>query len=132
MASKAERVEHANALILTISSHGRRFFFNKQHDRVACFKLDERGRVWFVDDWSDKPIYVHSKGRWSGFSHGGMLRSLVEDMRDYIVKGEPVARWKIAIKQLGDPTQNVWGYDEAAAIATREQAFALPIMEQTS
>ncbi|WP_198387826.1 hypothetical protein [Burkholderia ubonensis] len=92
-------------------------------------EIDARGRVWFVDDYTQKRIYTHdTRGRWRGFTHGGTLRALVEDMRDYIMNGTPVPRWKIAIRQLGNPERDVWGYGFEAAEAVRKAAFALPIM----
>ncbi|MEM5371324.1 hypothetical protein V4C53_35565 [Paraburkholderia azotifigens] len=129
-AAKIDRVVHANLLIRAIASHGRRFFYYSEGDRYARFELDARGRVWFIDDYSERRIYTHAPSyrRWKGFTHGGTLRSLVEDMRDYIIKGTQVPRWKIAIRQLGKPEDDIWGYGFDAAEAVRKAAFALPIM----
>ena len=131
MTTKIDRVVHANQLIQAIAAHGRRFFYCKSKDRYARMEIDARGRVWFVDDYSEKRVFTHqaSYRRWAGFTHGGTLRALVEDMRDYIMKGTPVPRWKIAIRQLGKPEQDVWGYGFEAAEAVRAAAFALPLME---
>lgn len=145
---KAARLEHANALIRVIASHGRRFFHfgggnvydpvTKETrfvtaDRTSCFEL-RRGRVYFIDAYSQRAIYTHRTAitsRWKGFSNGGTLRSLVEDMRDYIVHGRPIARWKIVIQQLNAKglEDNVWGYPVEAAQAVRDAAYALPIIE---
>ena len=129
--TKQQRVEHANALILVISRHGRRFFYNAAADRTAYLELDHRGRVWFIDDYRGSRIYTHPTGftsRWRGFSHGGTLRSLVESMRDYIVTGKRMDRWRIATER-SFTNGDIWGYGKEAAQAVRTEAFALPIME---
>lgn len=128
--TKIDRAVHANALIQVIAAHGRRFFYCKSKDRYARIEVDARGRVWFVDDYSERRVFTHQPGhsRWKGFSHGGTLRALIEDMRDYIMNGTPVPRWKIAIRQLGRPEQDIWGYGFEAAEAVRTAAFTLPIV----
>ncbi|AJY12793.1 hypothetical protein K6W16_13615 [Burkholderia dolosa] len=129
MTTKAERAEHANQLLRAIGSHGRRFFYNAKHDQYARFELDSRGRVWFVDDYTQKRVYTHDKGRWRGFTQGGTLRSLVERMRDYIRTGWQLPRGVIAPPYMGGNSEdNVWGYDREAAAALRATAFELPIM----
>ena len=128
---KIERLAHANALIKAISDHGRRFFWNERAQRVAHLELDERGKVWWIDDYRGARVYTHQTtipSRWQGFSHGGTLRSLVECMRDYVVHGRQLPHFRIATPQLyGD--SNIWGYSKEAAEAVRAAAFALPIME---
>lgn len=131
MSAKQERVDHANALIVVIAKHGRRFFWNEANKRHASISLDERGRIWFIDDYTGKPIYTHRTNfgnKWRGFTHGGTLRALVEDMRDYISSGKKIARWKIA-PERGFTNGDIWGYGPEAAKAVREQAFLLEIME---
>jgi hypothetical protein len=125
--TKLDRAVHANALIQVIAAHGRRFFYCKSKDTYARMEIDARGRVWYVDDYSRERVYTHYRYNWRGFSHGGTLRGLVEDMRDYIVRGERIPRWKIAIPR--DDGSNIWGYSKEAAEAVRAAAFALPIME---
>lgn len=126
------RVAHANQLTTTISQHGRRFFYSPGKDRTACMELDDRGRVWFVDDYTGKRVYTHHTGftsRWRGFSHGGTLRALVEAMRDYIVTGQQIPLWRIATASplsAGD----IWGYGHEAAALVRDTAYALPIIAQ--
>jgi hypothetical protein len=87
MNTKHERVEAVNRLIWVIAQYGRKFF--RHGERVACFELDHRGRVWFVDAYSQKRIYTHYRYEWRGFTNGGTLRTLVEQMRDFIRTGEP-------------------------------------------
>lgn len=129
--TKLERLQHANDLIKVISSHGRRFFFDKATGNIASLHLDVRGRVWFKDDYSGKLIYTHHTAitsRWQGFSHGGTLRSLVEAMRDYITKGQPLSQGWIAPERV-TPGSNIWGYSNEDAAAVREAAFKLPIIK---
>ena len=54
----------------------------------------------------------------------------MEDMRDYMLTGTQIPRWKIVIKQLGQSglERNIWGYDVESAKAVREAAYALPII----
>jgi hypothetical protein len=128
---KQQRVDLANELIRVISEHGRRFFYNKTADRIARLEIDERGRVWWIDDYKETRVYTHAAGfgnRWSGFSHGGTLRSLVESMRDYIVTGRRIGRWRIATER-SFTNGDIWDYGQEAAQAVRAEAFALPIME---
>jgi hypothetical protein len=133
MSTKQERLRHANDLIRVIGSHGRRFFYNKERDTFA--RLDLRnGRVWWIDDYMGSEVFTHKTNfgnKWRGFSHGGTLRALVEDMRDYIMSGRTIERWKIVIQQLGadDLTGNIWGYDVEGAQAVRAAAYELPIVD---
>lgn len=146
--AKQARLEHANQLIRIIASHGRRFFYyggsnvwNPETktstfvpaDRYASLEL-RNGRVYFIDSYSEKAVYTHPTpfgNDWRGFTNGGTLRSLVEDMRDYVLKGTPIPRWKIVIQQRGhqDLEGNIWGYDVEGARAVRAAAYALPIVE---
>ncbi len=126
--ARQQRVVHANALIQAIAAHGRRFFYCVQQDRSARIEVDQRGRVWWIDDYTGKRIFTHptpAGNRWRGFSQGGTLRHLAEMMREYITTGTPIARGYIAPSMsYGD----LWGYGEAGTVAVRDAAFALPIM----
>lgn len=131
MNTKQDRLNHANQLVQVIAKHGRRFFYSAEKNRTAEFKLDERGRVWFVDDYTGKTIFTHQCGlhsRWRGFTHGGTLRALVEAIRDYIMHGE-----KLSIGWLGPERSftngNIWGYEPDQMAACRAEALMLPIIE---
>jgi hypothetical protein len=129
---KEQRVEIANELIRVISQHGRQFFYNKAADRLAYLELDERGRVWLIDDYAEAPVYTHPTGfgnGWRKFSHDATLRQLVESMRDYVMTGQRIERWRIATEQM-DREKDLWGYGADAAKAVRAAAYALPIMER--
>lgn len=107
--SKAARAAKANELLVAIAACGRRFF---HHDgRVSRFDVDARGRVWFIDKYTQKRIYTHYRYEWHGFSEGGTLRVLIENLRDFIRTGQapdlglgPWPAWVCG----GD----LWGYGE--------------------
>ena len=84
--TKKDRAEQASRFLATIASCGRKFFAH--NGRVSRFEVDDRGRIWFVDAYRERRIYTHYEGRWSGFSEGGTLRSLVCKLRDFIRTGE--------------------------------------------
>ncbi len=123
LAERQARVEQANALIVAIGSHGRRFFWSTSKERFARFEISERGRVLFVDDYIGKPTDTHNEtGRWPNFSHGGTLKALVCAVRDFIVTGKPInprylGPWP---KHLCDG--DLWGYGHGAMEAVRAQA----------
>ena len=130
---KQARLQHANDLIKIIGSHGRRFFYNKERDVFARLEL-RNGRLWWIDDYRGAEVYILNTGfrrHWRGFSHGGTLRALVEDIREYITKGTRIPGRKIVIQQLGkdDLSENIWGYDAEGAKAVRAAAYALPIVD---
>lgn len=127
--NKQQRAEQVNQAIKIIGSHGRRFFYNKDHNRFARMEVDERGKVWFIDDYSGKRIYTHKTGfgsRWKGFTHGGTLRSLVEEFRIYISRGLKVWPGVLGPERLSDGS-NIWGYPEDDMQAVRKAASALPV-----
>ena len=120
-AARIERIKHVNDLIKVIGSHGRRFFYNTMADRFARMEMDAKGKLWWVDDYQGTRVCIEKMGgyetRWQGFSHGGTLKSLVQDMRDYVKRDEALSLWKIA--------PECWGYGEEAAKATKKQASDL-------
>lgn len=116
---KAERVKRANEFISVIASCGRKFF--SHNGRVSRIEIDQNGRMWFVDAYRESKIYIAYNGRWSGFSEGGTLRSLVIQLRKYIL-GEDFAfnlshpSWWCG----GDP----WGYgDDMETIRTAAKSL---------
>ncbi|SQH76969.1 conserved protein of unknown function [Shewanella benthica] len=121
------RVEHANALIKVISEHGRKFF--DYNGRIATLELDKNGKVWFVDEYTQRRIYTHYSGRWAGFNNGGTLRSLIESMRTYITKGYQLPLGWIAPTRRNPANGDIWGYGQDAAAAVRKAAATLPIIQ---
>ncbi len=122
-----ERVEHANALIKVIASHGRKFF--EHQGEIATMELDKNGKVWFVDECTKCRIYTHYSGRWRGFNHGGTLRDLVCAMRDYITKGKQLPIAWIAPIRFNPENGDIWGYGQEAAASLREAVARLPIIK---
>jgi len=132
MATKAERLEHANQLIQVIAAHGRRFFYNDSRKLTSKLLLDQRGRVWFLDDYTLKCIFTHKTtwtNNWRGFSHGGTLRNLVELMREYIIKGTPIHPYYLGMERRNVYDGNIWGYSDEAIQKVREEAAMLPIIQ---
>jgi hypothetical protein len=131
MAQKHQRVEQVNQVIRIIADHGRRFFYNAGNQTYASMHIDKFGKIWFVDDYTQKAILTQKTawgGRWKGFSNGGTLRALVEAFRDYIRDGIPLPLGFLGPERFND--SNVWGYDEQGMKAVREQAGALPVFKQ--
>jgi len=81
--ARQTRLDLANAMIRIISEHGRRFFCHE--GRVTRFELDARGRVWLIDAWREKRIYLAYKYWNRGFSEGGTLRALIQNLYEFIV-----------------------------------------------
>ena len=131
LTAKQQRTNQVNHVIRIIGNHGRRFFFNQKTNCYACMEVDQRGKIWFIDDFSSRRIFIHKTnwgGRWRGFSHGGTLRSLVEEFRDYIRTGEPLHPGYLGPERFDD--SNIWGYDIEGMRAVRKQAGTLPVFRQ--
>lgn len=128
-AQKAERLEHVNALIKTISTYGRRFFYNKQHDRIAQMIIMPRGQIYFIDDYTNQPIYVAYEGRWRGFSHGGTLQGLVGRLAIYIRTGTQLNLSWIGPERLNITDGNIWGYAADEMEKCRAEALLNPAVK---
>lgn len=131
--AKLERLAQANQLIKVISSHGRRFFWNEEGQRVAKLELDSRGRVIWIDDYQGTRVCTSKvcgrEHEWRGFSHGGTLKDLVKDLRDFVLHAAAMPRWRIA-PSASFSDGDIWGYGDDAAKAVREEAFTLSIFNQ--
>lgn len=119
------RLREVNAFIRVVGSCGRRFFYRKvagsmngdagvrdSGERWCRITADERGRLWWHDDWSWNPQYLHYAGRWKNFSHGGTLKVLVQHLARFIQTGKKLPKgilgpWPEWICE-GDP----WGYGD--------------------
>ncbi|SER37697.1 MULTISPECIES: hypothetical protein [Pseudomonas] len=132
--SKQQRLEQANEFIKVVGSHGRRFFYNKTHDRYARLELDARGRVWFIDDYSGKRVYTHETtftSKWRGFTHGGTLKDLVKALREYVVHGKPLHPGYVAPERSWSEG-NIWGYGPEEARKVRQEAYKIPMFKQAA
>jgi len=118
---RLERLKLSNRSLEIIASHGRRFFSTQSDrptyggpERISRFEIGRAGRLWFIDKYTEKPIYVaYRRGDWRGFSDGGTLRSLVCAMADWI-GGK---RSDFPLEHLGPwPTWvcqgDLWGYGD--------------------
>jgi hypothetical protein len=113
---KKERLDHANKVICAISSHGRRFFYHE--GRTASLEMDIGGKIWLLDEYSQKRVNTHKRGGWLEFSHGGTLRNIIETLRDYIMAGDPLPGAWIG-PSCGYGAGDVWGYGHEALAAVR-------------
>lgn len=118
------RCEYANQLIQVISSYGLCYFYSRKHDRVAF--LSYSGRVHLHDE-SGAVIEVRTQSKWPGFSHGGTLRDLVLQLRNYIMRGERIDPAYIGI-DLHNGARNAWGYPVSQIRLCREAAKQLPVL----
>jgi len=109
--TEQERLKQVNLFIVAIGSGGRRFFYNKTHDRFARMKVSKSGHVWFLDDYTNKWIYTHYSGRWSGFSHGGTMRDIIEGLRNHIKRNTSM-RAAYFNADWGSGFRNPWGYGD--------------------
>lgn len=103
------RIDSANALVLEISSRGRRFFHSARFCRVGAFEMTAKCKLRWRDEYTDKLVDTTSDRMWPYFSHGGTLRRLLEDLTAYIVDGTKLHHghfgpWGEAFR--GD----LWGY----------------------
>jgi hypothetical protein len=87
--TKEERLEVVNKIIREIASRGRKFFYSKTKDRYAEMVI-EKGKVYFIDDYTGERVYAYNtvQNAHRNFSHGGTLWGLINDFREFIVKGE--------------------------------------------
>ena len=127
--ARAERVAIVNQLVRTIGDNGRQFFYNKQTGEYARMHIGMNGRLYWIDERSLIPIYLHSPGsRWRDFSHGGTLRYVIEKLKGYAMTGEPVPNQFGPWKHHDGSDFDLWGYGDDM-VAVRETAVELGIVE---
>lgn len=122
---KIARLDRANKMIEAIASCGRKFF--RDGETVATLELDNRGRVWFHDSYSKQRIFTHRPGQWRGFSSGGTLRRLVENLRDYVTRGDLLQHGVFGPWPQWLASGDLWGYGSEME-KVRQAAEALGIM----
>lgn len=126
---KVKRLEHVNALIETISLYGRRFFCHKESTRVAQMRISTKGHIYFLDDYTQKLVYVAYEGHWRGFSHGGTLKELVRRMADYVRTGDRIEIDWIGPERMRITDGNIWGYAEDEMAKCRAEALLNPAVQ---
>lgn len=126
MRTKQERVDVCNAAIRAIASHGRRFFsqdssrFERmENPRISRFELDARGRIWFIDKFTQARIFVARKYWDRGFSDGGTLHGIVCCLRDYIQDEKNTVPFDVIC--IG----RHWGYEPSEMAEVRRKVVAI-------
>lgn len=84
---RTKRAAICQEIINTISSIGRRFFYYEKADRIARIYVAKNGRVKFKDDYFNEEFDLHASAgrRCDKFSHGGTMKGLIMDMKEFIV-----------------------------------------------
>lgn len=131
--TKQQRLDLANQIIVVISKYGRKFFSRHADgagrglaDRISRFEIGESGRLKFRDKYTDRLIHMHqaSYSAWRGFSEGGTLRSLVNNLARFITHGDEIANhfgpWREEMCG-GD----LWGYGLPESARMREEVAPL-------
>ena len=122
--SKIGRCQKANKLIEFISERGRKFFHGKEYTGFIC--VNDKGRYYFFDDYSNKLIYMWNNRAWSRhFSHGGTLQALLISLKGYIQTGEELK----GIVPYCFSDKNIWGYPEVDVIQIEDYAKQLGIVK---
>ena len=89
------------------------FFIKKDHFLVTKDqKLNyETSHVYFIDYYSKERIYTHKDGKWRGFTSGGTLKNLIENLRDYVMRGDKL-NVNYFMPVLKNGFSNPWGYGD--------------------
>ena len=79
------RIEVANAFLVAMARRPPHVF--RCDGRVARLELDDRLRVRFHDDFSQRLVDTHRRDdqKWPGFSHGMGAKCLVICLRDFVM-----------------------------------------------
>lgn len=130
--TKNNRLKVANEFIKIIASCGRKFFYNDGD--LAYLYFNEKGRLIYVDEYTKAHIQTQKSGfcpypfdKKSKFSHGGTLAMLVENLRNYIIKGEKL--WAEYFQPvLPNGFKNYWGYGDDILII-KNKGLEIGILE---
>ncbi|MNS79847.1 hypothetical protein D3C72_1135100 [compost metagenome] len=126
---KRARLAEAHRVIDAIAAVGRRFFYHERDDRTARMEVDDRGRVWWIDEYRGDRIYASEVGaEWRHFSNGGTLKAIAEELVVYVKTGKPVRRGHFGPwpEWLAGPGGDRWGYGAEAMDAVRAAVSELP------
>ena len=126
--TRAERLAQANALLEVIAGCGRQFF--RHGDRVARLELDARERVWFVDEYRGDRVFTHYTGRWRHFNSGGTMRRLVERLRDYVMRAQPLPAGLFGPWPSWMCDGDLWGYGEDMQAVREAARPLLPVLTE--
>lgn len=126
---RLKRLENANELLEAIASCGRHFF---RHDgRVSRFTFGPQGRVYLIDKYTRRRVYMHRHAPTRWFTEGGTLWSLCRALLAYIWTGK-----RIPARAFGPWPEwlchgDLWAYGEDMEIV-RRAAARLEITEAAS
>lgn len=126
---RRDRARAANKLLETIAVYGRRFFNYRRRHGISKFEVDDRGRIWFVDGYTGKSIYLHNRYWGKGFSEGGTLRALVDALKAFIQSGEPVPPSHFGPWPEWMCNGDLWGYGNDME-TVRQKAASLGITDR--
>ncbi len=97
---KKERLDNANRLIKLIGELDYKlnpkarswFFFSKESREGTPYNFSkfiiDNNKIFYIDEYTENRIYPYRNSKWWGFSNGGTLRGLVQDIREWIVTGK--------------------------------------------
>lgn len=122
---KIARVASANAVLVSVSTYGRRFFHDKGSDRVSKFKL-HGGSLYLIDKYTEMPTAMRKGASWRRFSDGGTLRALVEALAGYIRTGKPISSRYFGPWPAHYCDGDLWGYGHLAMDAVRAEMWLSP------
>lgn len=123
---RISRADNVNQLLEVVGSCGRKFFHYQ--GRYGKIEVDERGRLWFVNEYSLSKVYLHYRYWDRGFGHGGTLRALVDDLKKYIMTGNPINRYHFGPWSQTICEGDLWGYGEDI-VMVRAEAFERGIIQ---
>lgn len=125
MTTKEERIDIVNQIIKEIGSHGRRFFY---HDGNFAELFIKNNKIYYKCEWisEKKPVReiclsIPDYYIFKGWYHGGTLRALIMDFREFIKTGE-YSNGKNGYGGLCCPH---WGYKDAEMEIIQKKAIEL-------
>lgn len=125
--ARLDRLHRVNALVQVIACVGRRFF--RYGTSTSRMEMDERGRLWWVDKFTDQKLYLHCRlPLRRKFSDGGTLRSLVIALKRYVMTGQTLHPLAFGPWPTWVCNGDLWGYGDDMQ-TVRTAALALGIVE---
>lgn len=121
---KRERAALVNELVQTIASVGRQFFLYEKEGKknIASMEVDDRGVIWWIDQYSEEKIYVAYHGRWRGFTNGGTLKEFVRYLAQFVRDGVPLSPHVTGLSNV-----NYWAYPSDAVSEVQQLGIKLGV-----
>jgi hypothetical protein len=114
------RIQVVNRIIEEIANRGRGFFYSDTTKQTSYFEWTGK-KLWFIDKYTGKRVYPYNHSAHKGFSEGGTLWGLVNDMRYFIIHGEH-SNGKYG---YGGLRCEHWGYEQKDMLAIQQLAREL-------